>query len=83
MLGNLANMAAREVDAPHPHHQVPREFYTHGCPIGPLYRKLVDDYIWVTLVLDTTMPRWPILHVNAAFHGMTGKFLLLVQCIPE
>ena len=74
MLGNLANMAAREVDASHAQQQIPKEFYSNGCPIGPLYRKLVDDYIWVTILLDTTTSRWPILHVNAAFHGMTGRF---------
>ena len=82
MLGNLANMAAREVDAPYAHQQIPREFYNNGCSVGPLYRKLIDDYIWVTILLDTTKPRWPIQHVNAAFYGMTGKGLPLYYQIP-
>lgn len=87
MLGNLANMAAREVDAPFVHQQIPQEFYNDGVPVGPRYRKLIDDYIWVTFMLDTTKPGWRIQHANAAFHGMTGNrleaFLTRCTCIWE
>lgn len=73
MLGNLANMAAREIDTPVTNPQPPLEWFTNGIAVRPKFRRITDKYHWVVFLIDTTKPRWPILYVNPVFHGMTGK----------
>lgn len=73
MLANLANMAAREVEAPLLAQASPVEVYMNGICIPPLFRKIIDNYIWVVFTIDTNQPKWPILYVNQAFNSMTGE----------
>ena len=69
-------MAAREVESPLPAQTGATEVFTDGRVVPPRYRRLVDNYTWVVMTIDTTQPKWPILYVNAAFLGMTGEPLL-------
>ena len=73
MLANLANMVARELEVPVQEQPFPTEVYTNGVVVGPKFRRIVDKYVWVVFVVDTTRERWPVLHVNHAFHGMSGR----------
>lgn len=72
MLGNLASMAAREVDTPSTDMPEPQEWYTNGVFLPATLRTVLDNYSWATFLLDTTQPRWPVLYVNIAFQTMTG-----------
>ena len=72
MLGNLANMAARELDGQPPPTEAPAEFVVRGTSVPPVFRTRLNAYCWTTVLLDVRSGKWPILFINAAFRAMTG-----------
>jgi len=74
MLTNLANMAVRELETPYDPLQTSAqpEMYTNGALVPLRLRRGLEDYMWVTLIIDVTHPGWLILHVNQMFRTMTG-----------